>query len=260
MDGARADGDEVDVTLFVPCYNEEENIIGTLETTTTACRQVGCSYEIIVVDDASADGSAELVRRFQADHPDAAVRLVVNRANRGLSANYAAAAQLGRGRYIRIVCGDNVEPLATQVAILSRMGQADLVIPYPVRVENKSGTRMLLSRTYVRLVNTVTGRRLRYWNGCALVPRADLRAYPPNTRGFGFQALLMSTLLRLGRSYVEVGCSYHERRAGKSKAVTMKNLRSVAHVLASLSAARARGAVRRLTRPFRPTTPNQVAA
>lgn len=240
MHGEVGRGPAVDVTLFVPCYNEEANIVACLTTTVAACRQVGCTYQVLVFDDGSTDRSVELVRGYQAAHPDAGVELVVNPVNRGLSRNFAEAARVGRGEFIRIVCGDNVEPLATQVAILSRMRTADMVIPYPVRVENKTAARMALSKVYVRLVNAAAGRRLRYWNGCALVRRADVVAHPPNTRGFGFQALLVSKLLSLGRTYVEVGCHYHERVGGQSKAVTLKNLRSVAHVLATIVAHRPR--------------------
>src|SRR5262249_54451829 len=87
-----------------------------------------------------------------------------------------------------------------------------------------------LSRTYTRIINLLSGFQLRYWNGCALLRREDVVHYFPSTRGFGFQAGLVSRLLCLGRSYVEVGCHYVERRAGTSKACTWKNLLSVAHI------------------------------
>jgi hypothetical protein len=232
--GREAETKEVDVTLFVPCFNEEGNIVATLETIVAACRQVGCTYEIVVVDDGSKDRSPELVKEFQRTHSNVPVRLVKNADNQGLAHNYMDAAFLGRGKYYRIVCGDNVEPLETQVAILSRMGQADMVIPYPLKVENRSALRRALSWAYARLVNTVSGRSLHYWNGCALLKRYDVMRWNPNTRGFGFQAGLVSTLLNQGRTYCEVGCRYNERTTGKSRALTWKNLCSVLHVLLAI--------------------------
>jgi hypothetical protein len=165
--------------------------------------------------------------------------------NAGLVYNFTEAAFLGRGRYYRIVCGDNVEPVATQVAILSKLGQADLVVPYPVAVANKTWSRCLLSRTYTRLVNLVSGHRLRYWNGCALMGRYDVMRWHPRTSGFGFQAQLLNRLLSMGHSFVEVGCSYNERVTGRSKALTWKNLESVTTVLASILLFRWRGAANR---------------
>jgi glycosyltransferase involved in cell wall biosynthesis len=220
----------VDVTIFVPCYNEAENITGTLETIDAALKVVNCRCEVIIIDDASKDASAEKVRAFQGSHPGMNLRLIVNAANRGLAGNYREAARIGAGRYIRIVCGDNVEPRDTQIAILSKLGQADMVIPYPLHVQNKTTARRLLSQTYTRIINLLSGFGLHYWNGCALLPREDVIRYFPGTGGFGFQAGLVSHLLCVGRTYVEVGCRYVERSAGTSKACTWRNLRSVAHV------------------------------
>jgi glycosyltransferase involved in cell wall biosynthesis len=231
----------VDVTLFVPCYNEEQNVVPTLRTIVEACKQVGCSYEAIVIDDASKDRSVERVRTFQDDHPKLPIRLICNPVNMGLAHNFLEGAFLGTGKHYRIVCGDNVEPLATQVAILARMNQAELVLPYPIVVENKTPFRRLLSRIYTHLVNFVSGRRLRYWNGCGLLLREDIMRYQPNTRGFGFQALLVARLLRLGRTYVDVGCTYTERQFGKSRALTIKNFISVAHCLLSILLERVTG-------------------
>jgi glycosyltransferase involved in cell wall biosynthesis len=241
LDGA------VDVTLFVPCYNEVENIAGTLETIGAAMKMVKRRCEIIVIDDASKDGSAEEVRRFQASHPELNLRLIVNATNRGLATNYRTAAQIGQGRFIRIVCGDNVEPLETQVAILSRLGQTDMVIPYPLHVQNKATSRRLLSRTYTRIINLLSGYGLHYWNGCALLPREDVVRYFPGTGGFGFQAGLVSHLLCAGRSHVEIGCRYVERSAGTSKACTLKNLRSVLHVAVRIVLRRVGLGVRRIS-------------
>ena len=50
--------------LFVACYNEEANIIATLETVVAACREVGVSFQIVVIDDCSRDRSVEKVKAF----------------------------------------------------------------------------------------------------------------------------------------------------------------------------------------------------
>jgi glycosyltransferase involved in cell wall biosynthesis len=233
--------DDIDVTLFVPCYNEEQNVIPTIESIIEACRHVDCSYEILVIDDASSDRSAEVISAYQEAHPGVPLRLVSNSVNMGLAYNFTEAALMGCGKYYRIVCGDNVEPVATQVAILSKMGERDLVIPYPLVVENKTWLRRVLSRTYTRLVNLVSGQRLRYWNGCALIRRHDVTRWHRGTRGFGFQAQLINRLLASGRTFVEVGCSYHERKNGKSKALTVRNFLSVVYVLLSIVVSRLAG-------------------
>src|SRR5436853_5434346 len=102
-------GHHCELTLFVACFNEEVGIIPTLETVLAAVEEVGCSYEVLVIDDASTDNSVKLVRQFMAEHLTLPITLYVNDVNQGLGVNFSEAAFRGRGRYYRLICGDNVE-------------------------------------------------------------------------------------------------------------------------------------------------------
>ncbi len=86
---------ECDITLFVACYNEEKGIIPTLQTLLAALDEAGCSYDIVVIDDASKDRSVRLVEEFTAEHPEEPITLVRNEFNQGLGVNYVEAAFLG---------------------------------------------------------------------------------------------------------------------------------------------------------------------
>jgi glycosyltransferase involved in cell wall biosynthesis len=235
---------QIDLTLFIACYNEQANIIATLETVAAALREVGDSYEMIVIDDASTDGSAELIRAYQEAHPELPLVLHVNRVNRGLARNFVAAALLGRGEHYKLVCGDNVESRATLVRILRQRGQADLVLPYHDHCEGKSAFRMFLSRAFTRLVNLVSGRSIRYYNGLPLCRRDHVLRWHSDATGFGFQADLVSRLLDEGASYVEVHCQARERAHGTSRALTVANFLSVARTLLVIGGRRLRRVVR----------------
>jgi glycosyltransferase involved in cell wall biosynthesis len=232
--GLPLSGSDVDITFFVACYNEEENIIPTLDTLLAALGESPWSWEILVIDDASTDRSAELVRRFVHDHPGLPVRLKVNEVNKGLAHNFTEGAFLGRGQYYRLVCGDNVEPKETFVALLKRLGEADMIIPYHIRCEGKALYRRLLSKAYVRLVNGISGYRIKYYNGLTVHRRYNVMRWHNYTRGFGFQADLIVRLLDEGCTYTEVLVTAHERTKGKAKAMNLKNYLSVAHTLLEL--------------------------
>ena len=223
---------ELDLTIFVSCYDEEKFIADTLDTIRAGLAAIGrLSYEIIVIDDHSRDGSAKVVEAYIASHPDDRILLRRNRANRGLAQNYFDAAFIGKGRYYRLICGDNAEPQDTITAVFSELGQADMLIPFYVTNEGKSLFRRSLSNLYSGLINFITRYRLHYYNGLAVHLRYNVMRWHPNTRGFGFQADIICMLLDEGFSYKEVPVRAVERKKGDSKALTVRNMLSVTHTI-----------------------------
>src|SRR5262249_2169968 len=98
---------KVDLTLFIACYNEEENIVGTLETVQAALAEHKLTWEVIIIDDASQDNSVAVIQDYVAKHPALPIRLYVNPVNKGLGQNFVEASFLGNGEYYRLICGDN---------------------------------------------------------------------------------------------------------------------------------------------------------
>jgi glycosyltransferase involved in cell wall biosynthesis len=225
----------LDLTVFISCYNEQDYIIDTIKVVCEALDEIGTvSYEIIVVDDCSKDNSSDTVKAYIASHPNANIILRTNKVNRGLAQNYLDVAFIGKGKYYRLICGDDAEPKGTMLAVFHEIGQADMIIPYYVSNEGKSAYRQLISNAYSNLVNLISGFRLHYYNGLAVHLRYNVMRWHPNTRGFGFQADIICMLLDQGFSYKEVAVKSIERRSGGSNALTFKNLLSVAHTLVDL--------------------------
>jgi glycosyltransferase involved in cell wall biosynthesis len=218
----------LDLTVFISCYNEQEFIVKTIETVRDALNEIGTiSYEIIVVDDRSKDSSSETVKNYIAAHPEERIVLRTNKVNRGLAQNYLDVAFVGKGKYYRLICGDDAEPKETMLAVFRAIGQADMI-------EGKSLYRRSLSNVYAGLVNLISGFRLHYYNGLAVHLRYNVMRWHPNTRGFGFQADIICMLLDQGFSYKEVPVISIERRVQGSNALTFKNGLSVAHTLVDL--------------------------
>src|SRR5215471_8150904 len=205
---------EVDLTIAIPCLNEEADIVGTLDTVAAAMSAVPYSYEVLVIDDGSTDATAAVVERYIAAHPDLPIQLHRNPRNRGLTRTYVDGAFLGRGKYYRQVCGDNVEPQETLVSVLKHLGKADMVIPYHPAVPGKSAFRRGLSQVYTRLVNALSGYRISYYNGMAIHLRYNVMRWGPYSFGFGFQAELITRLLDEGATFVEipVGVNHTEKK------------------------------------------------
>ena len=225
----------IDLTIFVSCYEEESLIISTLDAIRKSLAAVKeLTYELIVIDDCSRDRSADLVEEYIRAHPADRIMLRRNKVNHGLAQNYFDAAFIGKGKYYRLICGDNAEPEETMVAVFRAIGKADMVIPYYVTREGKGFYRKLLSLAYSQIVNTIGSQNLHYYNGLAVHLRYNVMRWHPNTRGFGFQADIISLLLDQGFTYIEVPVKDNEKKRGESRALTFKNLLSVTHTLVDI--------------------------
>jgi len=238
-----------DITLYVACFNEQDNIEGTLDTIADAAKEAGCSYESIVIDDASSDHSVDVIVNYMRTRPDLPITLVVNDRNQGIGHNFVEAAILGRGRYYRMVCGDNVESRENFVSLFAQLGKADIILSYPVNPEVRTWLRRTVSRSYVWLVNVLSGYHIRYYNNLPLFIRSHVVRWHPNTHGFGFQADLVTRLLDMGASYLEVPTVARERSKGRSSAFKLRNVCSVGHSLFEIFVRRvARGMYPHLSR------------
>lgn len=234
-------GEGIFLSLFVACYNEQDNIIGTLETLTEALRQTVPSHEIIIIDDASRDLSVDRIRAFMESRPEVPLRLLCNPHNLGVAMNYAEGAFRARGEWYRMICGDNVEPVDTLVTIFRGIGSADIIVPYTVEIRGRGMGRKILSKLFTFIVNTISGYRMPYYNGLIVARTQDVRRWHSDSHGFGFQADLLTRLLSLGMTHREVAVFGNERATGESKALTFRNFCSVAHSLLNI-------AIRRVSR------------
>jgi glycosyltransferase involved in cell wall biosynthesis len=232
---------DVDVTIVVPCLNEEKNIAATLETIRQAMSEFSYNFEIVVIDDGSKDRTAAVVEEYRQAHP--ATEIVVHRncKNIGLATSYVNGAFIGRGKYYKLVCGDNTEPKEALVTVFSHLGDANMIVSYLSAVEGKSAVRMGISRFYTLLINFVSGHSMRYYNGSALHLRYNVMRWGPYSFGFGFQAELITRLLDEGATYIEVGIkARHEQKQGLNDALNWKNFLSVSHTLLELLIRRVR--------------------
>ncbi|MBN2712065.1 MAG: glycosyltransferase family 2 protein [Planctomycetes bacterium] len=226
------DDSTCDVSFFVPCLNEANNIVATLETIQDACRvaQVD-SYEILVVDDGSSDNTSGIVKEYAREHPGLNIHLRVNPCNLGLGRNYAECAYIAQGHHYMMIAGDNAEPRDSIVAILSQMGKADMVIPYFGEQEQRNALRKAISHTFTAVVNFLSGNTIHYYNGSILHKRLNVMRWHSDTHGFAYQAQIVTRLRDEGGTYVEVNVPNNDRMQGASTAFRLENFVSVSHCL-----------------------------
>jgi dolichyl-phosphate beta-glucosyltransferase len=100
---------ELDLSVVVPCYNEQARLPGSLASAQRYLRERGGEYELVLADDGSTDGTARLIdEAVRAQRRVRAVRLAVNR---GKGRAVAEAVRVTRGALVLISDADFSAPI-----------------------------------------------------------------------------------------------------------------------------------------------------
>lgn len=91
------------VSVFVPNYNSEKYIRGTIEA---ILNQTYSDFELVIVDDGSTDGSVDILREYAVK--DDRIKLYFNQGNRGVVYTRNRGIELCNGEYIAICDADDI--------------------------------------------------------------------------------------------------------------------------------------------------------
>ncbi len=160
------------------------------------------------------------------------VQLLINDRNRGFGWTYQRGVQAARLNHIVMVHGDNAWGAATLREFFSHVGEADIIVGYTRDMwRSRTWTRTLISKTFTLLVNLITWRGLKYYNGLQIHQAHILKSLRIESSGYGFQPEVLVKALRLTRTVIEVPMDLIERAKGESKAFRVRNVVDVLRTL-----------------------------
>jgi glycosyltransferase involved in cell wall biosynthesis len=217
----------VHLSLVAPVYNEVLNLERLHERVREVFEERD-DWELVLVDDGSTDGSADLIRRLSDEDPR--VRGVFFEQNCGQTAAMAAGVHLAFGELVATLDADMQNDPGDLPGMLEQLPGHDAVVGW--RMGRKDTlVRRLSSRIANWMRNTLSKDSIRD-TGCSLkVFRAEAIR---SVALFEGMHRFLPTLLRYhGYSVVEHGVSHHPRVAGKSKyGVRNRALRAFKDLLA----------------------------
>ena len=141
----------VDLSIVIPVYNERDNLEPLLREILASLGGLGRTYEVLMVDDGSTDGSEEVLRRLRAGHP--CLRVVRFARNAGQTAAMDAGFRRARGDVIVTLDADLQNDPVDIPRLLGEMPGWDAIVGVrAVRRDN------LVRRVSSRVANYVRNR------------------------------------------------------------------------------------------------------
>ncbi|MEB2793758.1 MAG: glycosyltransferase family 2 protein [Caldisphaeraceae archaeon] len=137
------------VSIIIPTYNESKNIAHLIERIKSSLKEC-CTYEIIVVDDNSPDGTSEIVKEMSKVNGN--IRLLVREEKRGLSSAVIDGIKISSGEYIVVMDADLQHPPEVIPKLVRKLieDKVDIVVASRYKkgggVERWSAIRKAMSR------------------------------------------------------------------------------------------------------------------
>jgi len=203
---------EPEISVVIPAYNEAESLPILLAELRHVLAATGRTWEIVLVDDGSTDGTAERIRAEAAAEPR--IRPVLLAANAGQSAALAAGFVRMRGRVVVTLDADLQNDPADLPRLLAALEDADVVSG--IRTDRQdSALRLVSSRIANGFRRRVLGDRVTDI-GCSFKAyrREALEGLPMFV---GVHRFLPALCVFRGARLAEVEISHRPRRHGVSK-------------------------------------------
>ena len=158
--------DTVMISLIIPAKNEEKNLPLLIERAFSVMRGLGKSFEVIVVNDGSTDGSLHVLRALAASHPE--LRVIDLARNYGQTAAMMAGFDHSRGDIIVPLDADLQNDPADIPKLLAKLDEGyDVVSGWRKNRHDAAIRRNFVSRVANRLISWISGVHLHDY-GCSL--------------------------------------------------------------------------------------------
>lgn len=211
-----------DVSVIIPAYNEQERLPPYLDAMVRTLTQSQWRWEVIVVDDGSADRTAEIVLQLADAEPR--VRLVRNSTNLGKGGAVANGVSKASGRYVIFADADGATPSYEVSKLVTALGSgAEIAIGSRNRVSKSStlhrdSIRAALGSGFYALVNflAVPGIRDTQCGFKGFRRDAALRVFDGLTEtGWAFDVELLYRAQLVGYAVTEVPVDWQEIEGSK---------------------------------------------
>ncbi|MFB7293652.1 glycosyltransferase family 2 protein [Actinacidiphila glaucinigra] len=223
------------LSVVIPMYDEEEVLPALVSRLRLVLEHLGAAYEVIAVDDGSADRTAELLEGFRREWPE--LRVLRLRRNSGHQVALTAGLHHAVGAYVVSIDADLQDPPEKIPEMLELARSRHLDVVYGIRADRStdSGFKRRSAGVYYWLMRRLVGNRVPPQAGdFRLLSRAAVQASKALPDHQHVYRLLVPWL---GFPSGEVTYQRHQRAAGRTKYPLGKMVGLAADSITGFSAA-----------------------
>lgn len=204
----------IDLSIIIPVCNEEDTIQPLYDQTIDALSKIGCTYELLFIDDGSTDRSYELIKQLWVK--DSNVRVLKFARNYGKTPALSAGHDYARGKIIIHIDADLQNDPKDISRLLDKLDEGyDVVSGWRKKRHDELFLRLIPSWIANRLISKMTGVKLSDYGCCLKAYRReviqDVKLYGEMHRFVPIYATW------LGAKVAEIPVIHHPRRFGQSK-------------------------------------------
>lgn len=202
------------ISIFLPVYNEEQNIDLAISTVLNTVSSISDDYEILLINDGSSDGSREKILEWAGRNAN--IRLVDHEINLGYGAALRSGFKNAKKDIVFYTDSDMPADMEQIKKILPLMEKYDLVIGYRINRED-TVRRFIYSKIYNLLLRLLFNVRVRDANfSFKCIRREAVQKCVLKAKSVFIDGELLSEAVRNNFKIKEVPVIYTPRKKGSS--------------------------------------------
>jgi glycosyltransferase involved in cell wall biosynthesis len=221
------------LSVFFPAYNDSGTIASLVITALQSARRLTPDFEVIIVDDGSADATAAIADELARTYPE--VRVVHHERNRGYGGALRSGFEAARGDYVFYTDGDAQYDPAEMALLWQRLDdEVDLVNGYKISRSDPLH-RVVIGRIYHYTVKLLFGLKVRDVDCDFRLMRRSIFERVTLERDSGVICLeMMKKIQDAGFRIAEVPVHHYHRAYGRSQFFNFRRLAKTAADVARL--------------------------
>ena len=210
----------VSISVFFPCYNEQENVGRTVEKALDVMEKLNADFEVIIIDDGSSDGTGQIADEIAGR--DGRVNVVHHEANLGYGAALQSGFKAATKELVFYTDGDGQFDINEMPPLLALMEQYDIVSCYRLNRQD-SIIRKINGWCWTKLICLMFGLKIRDID-CAfkLYKREIFDKIELSSTGALIDAEILARAARKGYRITQKGVHHYPRAAGEQSGASLR--------------------------------------